>query len=68
MGKDACEEVPGQNFLIDDNVLSRIVSASPTAGTPSSKWARDAARSPGSLPGSGAQFLAIEWDRDLLPF
>jgi 16S rRNA (adenine1518-N6/adenine1519-N6)-dimethyltransferase len=58
----------GQNFLIDDSVLSRIVAC--VAPTP-----EDAILEVGPgrgaltkrLAASGAQFLAIEWDRDLLP-
>jgi 16S rRNA (adenine1518-N6/adenine1519-N6)-dimethyltransferase len=68
MEKMRAKKSLGQNFLIDDNVLSRIVSA--VAPGPD-----DAILEVGPgrgaltklLAASGAQFLAIEWDRDLLP-
>ena len=58
----------GQNFLIDDNVLSRIVGC--VAPVPEDTILEVG---PGRgalsrlLVESGARFLAVEWDRDLLP-
>jgi 16S rRNA (adenine1518-N6/adenine1519-N6)-dimethyltransferase len=58
----------GQNFLVADNVLARIVSC--VAPTPEDSILEVG---PGRgalsrlLAASGAKFLAIEWDRDLLP-
>jgi 16S rRNA (adenine1518-N6/adenine1519-N6)-dimethyltransferase len=58
----------GQNFLVDDNVLQRIVSC--VAPTPEDSILEVG---PGRgalsrlLAASGGRFLAIEWDRDLLP-
>jgi 16S rRNA (adenine1518-N6/adenine1519-N6)-dimethyltransferase len=68
MEKMRAKKSLGQNFLIDDSVLSRIVSC--VAPVP-----EDAILEVGPgrgaltkrLAASGAQFLAIEWDRDLLP-
>jgi 16S rRNA (adenine1518-N6/adenine1519-N6)-dimethyltransferase len=68
MEKMRAKKSLGQNFLIDDSVLSRIVSC--VAPTPD-----DAILEVGPgrgaltklLAASGAQFLAVEWDRDLLP-
>jgi len=68
MEKTRAKKSLGQNFLIDDNVLSRIVAC--VAPTP-----EDAILEVGPgrgaltklLAASGAQFLAVEWDRDLLP-
>ena len=68
MEKTRAKKSLGQNFLIDDNVLSRIVAC--VAPTPD-----DAILEVGPgrgaltklLAASGAQFLAVEWDRDLLP-
>ena len=68
MEKMRAKKALGQNFLIDDNVLSRIVSC--VAPGP-----EDAILEVGPgrgaltklLAASGARFLAIEWDRDLLP-
>ncbi|HBG07367.1 MAG: 16S rRNA (adenine(1518)-N(6)/adenine(1519)-N(6))-dimethyltransferase [Geobacteraceae bacterium GWC2_58_44] len=68
MEKMRAKKSLGQNFLIDDNVLSRIVSC--VAPTP-----QDAILEVGPgrgaltklLAASGAKFLAVEWDRDLLP-
>ena len=68
MEKMRAKKALGQNFLIDDNVLTRIVSA--VAPTPD-----DAILEVGPgrgaltklLVASGATFLAVEWDRDLLP-
>ena len=68
MEKMRAKKALGQNFLIDDNVLSRIVAC--VAPDP-----EDAILEVGPgrgaltklLAASGAKFLAIEWDRDLLP-
>jgi len=68
MEKMRAKKALGQNFLIDDNVLSRIVDC--VAPGP-----EDAILEVGPgrgaltkrLAASGARFLAIEWDRDLLP-
>jgi 16S rRNA (adenine1518-N6/adenine1519-N6)-dimethyltransferase len=68
MEKMRAKKSLGQNFLIDDSVLSRIVAC--VAPTP-----EDAILEVGPgrgaltkrLAASGARFLAIEWDRDLLP-
>lgn len=68
MEKMRAKKSMGQNFLVDDNVLSRIVSC--VAPTPD-----DAILEVGPgrgaltklLAASGAKFLAVEWDRDLLP-
>jgi 16S rRNA (adenine1518-N6/adenine1519-N6)-dimethyltransferase len=68
MEKIRAKKSMGQNFLVDDNVLSRIVSC--VAPTPD-----DAILEVGPgrgaltklLAASGAKFLAVEWDRDLLP-
>ena len=59
----------GQNFLIDDNVLSRIVSCvAPTAEDAILEVGPGRGALTKLLAASGARFLAIEWDRDLLPF
>jgi len=68
MEKMRAKKALGQNFLIDDGVLSRIVSC--VAPTP-----EDAILEVGPgrgaltrlLVASGARFLAVEWDRDLIP-
>jgi 16S rRNA (adenine1518-N6/adenine1519-N6)-dimethyltransferase len=58
----------GQNFLVDESVLKRIVSS--VAPTPDDSILEVG---PGRgaltriLAESGAKFLAVEWDRDLLP-
>jgi 16S rRNA (adenine1518-N6/adenine1519-N6)-dimethyltransferase len=68
MEKMRAKKQLGQNFLIDDSVLTRIVSC--VAPTP-----EDAILEVGPgrgaltrlLAASGATFLAVEWDRDLIP-
>jgi 16S rRNA (adenine1518-N6/adenine1519-N6)-dimethyltransferase len=58
----------GQNFLIDNQVLSRIVSVvAPTAEDLILEVGPGRGALTRLLAASGAQFLAIEWDRDLLP-
>lgn len=58
----------GQNFLIDDNVLSRIVSC--VAPTPED-CILEVGPGRGALSrllvASGARFVAVEWDRELIP-
>jgi len=68
MEKMRAKKSLGQNFLVDDNVLSRIVSC--VAPAPEDNILEVG---PGRgaltklLAASGANFLAVEWDRDLLP-
>lgn len=58
----------GQNFLIDDNVLSRIVSC--VAPVPED-CILEVGPGRGALSrllvASGARFVAVEWDRELIP-
>lgn len=58
----------GQNFLIDDNVLSRIVSC--VAPKPED-CILEVGPGRGALSrllvASGARFVAVEWDRELIP-
>ena len=68
MEKTRAKKSLGQNFLIDDNVLSRIVSCvSPTAEDAILEVGPGRGALTRLLAASGARFLAIEWDRDLLP-
>jgi 16S rRNA (adenine1518-N6/adenine1519-N6)-dimethyltransferase len=68
MEKMRAKKSLGQNFLIDDNVLSRIVSCvAPVAGDAILEVGPGRGALTKLLAASGAQFLAIEWDRDLLP-
>lgn len=68
MEKMRAKKSLGQNFLIDDNVLSRIVSCvAPAPGDAILEVGPGRGALTRLLAGSGAQFLAIEWDRDLLP-
>jgi len=59
----------GQNFLVDDNVLTRIVSCV-APGTEDCILEVGPGRGALSrlLAASGARFVAVEWDRDLIPF
>lgn len=58
----------GQNFLVDDNVLSRIVACVAPSET---DCILEVGPGRGALSrllaASGATLLAVEWDRDLLP-
>lgn len=68
MEKMRAKKSLGQNFLIDDNVLSRIVACvAPTPGDAILEVGPGRGALTKLLAASGAQFLAIEWDRDLLP-
>jgi len=68
MEKMRAKKSLGQNFLIDDNVLSRIVSCvAPTAGDAILEVGPGRGALTKLLAASGARFLAVEWDRDLLP-
>jgi len=58
----------GQNFLVDDNVLSRIVACvAPGADDCILEVGPGRGALSRLLAASGAKFLAVEWDRDLLP-
>jgi len=68
MEKMRAKKALGQNFLIDDNVLSRIVACvAPVAEDAILEVGPGRGALTKLLAASGAQFLAIEWDRDLLP-
>ena len=68
MEKMRAKKSLGQNFLIDDNVLSRIVSCvAPTAEDAILEVGPGRGALTKLLAASGARFLAVEWDRDLLP-
>ena len=68
MEKMRAKKSLGQNFLIDDNVLSRIVSCvAPKPGDAILEVGPGRGALTKLLAASGAKFLAIEWDRDLLP-
>ena len=68
MEKMRAKKSLGQNFLIDENVLSRIVSCvAPTADDVILEVGPGRGALTKLLAASGAKFLAIEWDRDLLP-
>jgi len=68
MDKPRAKKAFGQNFLVDQSVLTRIVDAVEPGP-------EDAILEVGPgrgaltrlLVASGARFLAVEWDRDLLP-
>jgi 16S rRNA (adenine1518-N6/adenine1519-N6)-dimethyltransferase len=68
MEKLKAKKAFGQNFLVDTSVLDRIVAC--VAPTPEDSILEVG---PGRgaltrlLVASGARFLAVEWDRDLLP-
>jgi len=68
MEKTRAKKEFGQNFLVDDNVLSRIV-ACVAPGPDDCILEVGPGRGALSrlLAASGARFLAVEWDRDLLP-
>lgn len=68
MEKIRAKKALGQNFLIDDTVLSRIVAAvAPTADDCILEVGPGRGALSRLLAASGARFLAVEWDRDLLP-
>ena len=68
MEKMRAKKSLGQNFLIDDSVLSRIVACvAPVPGDAILEVGPGRGALTKRLAASGAQFLAIEWDRDLLP-
>jgi 16S rRNA (adenine1518-N6/adenine1519-N6)-dimethyltransferase len=68
MEKIRAKKALGQNFLIDDSVLTRIVSCvAPTAEDAILEVGPGRGALTRLLAESGAKFLAIEWDRDLLP-
>jgi 16S rRNA (adenine1518-N6/adenine1519-N6)-dimethyltransferase len=68
MEKMRAKKSLGQNFLIDDSVLSRIVACvAPVHGDAILEVGPGRGALTKRLAASGAQFLAIEWDRDLLP-
>ena len=68
MEKMRAKKSLGQNFLIDDNVLSRIVACvAPESGDHILEVGPGRGALSRMLAASGATFLAIEWDRDLLP-
>jgi len=68
MEKMRAKKSLGQNFLVDDNVLSRIVSCvAPTADDRILEVGPGRGALTKLLAASGATFLAVEWDRDLLP-
>jgi 16S rRNA (adenine1518-N6/adenine1519-N6)-dimethyltransferase len=68
MEKLKAKKAFGQNFLVDGSVLERIVSC--VAPTPED-CILEVGPGRGALTrllaASGAKFLAVEWDRDLLP-
>ena len=68
MEKMRAKKSLGQNFLVDDHVLSRIVACvAPAHGDAILEVGPGRGALSRLLVASGAQFLAIEWDRDLLP-
>jgi 16S rRNA (adenine1518-N6/adenine1519-N6)-dimethyltransferase len=68
MEKMRAKKSMGQNFLVDDNVLSRIVSCvAPTPDDVILEVGPGRGALTKLLAASGAKFLAVEWDRDLLP-
>jgi 16S rRNA (adenine1518-N6/adenine1519-N6)-dimethyltransferase len=68
MEKMRAKKTLGQNFLIDASVMSRIVSCvAPDPGDAILEVGPGRGALTKLLAASGAQFLAIEWDRDLLP-
>ncbi|MBJ6750116.1 16S rRNA (adenine(1518)-N(6)/adenine(1519)-N(6))-dimethyltransferase RsmA [Geomonas sp. Red421] len=59
----------GQNFLVDDNVLHRIVSCvAPTSDDCILEVGPGRGALSRLLVASGARFVAVEWDRELIPF
>ena len=68
MEKMRAKKALGQNFLVDDNVLSRIVSCvAPAVDDAILEVGPGRGALTKLLAASGARFLAVEWDRDLLP-
>jgi 16S rRNA (adenine1518-N6/adenine1519-N6)-dimethyltransferase len=68
MEKVRAKKALGQNFLVDDSVLTRIVACvDPTAEDAILEIGPGRGALSRLLARSGARFLAIEWDRDLLP-
>jgi 16S rRNA (adenine1518-N6/adenine1519-N6)-dimethyltransferase len=68
MEKMRAKKALGQNFLVDDSVLSRIVSCvAPDTADSILEVGPGRGALTKLLAASGAQFLAVEWDRDLLP-
>jgi 16S rRNA (adenine1518-N6/adenine1519-N6)-dimethyltransferase len=68
MEKVRAKKALGQNFLVDDSVLTRIVACvDPTAEDAILEIGPGRGALTRLLARSGARFLAIEWDRDLLP-
>ncbi|HBA86528.1 MAG TPA: 16S rRNA (adenine(1518)-N(6)/adenine(1519)-N(6))-dimethyltransferase [Geobacter sp.] len=68
MEKVRAKKALGQNFLVDDNVLSRIVSCvAPTPGDCILEVGPGRGALSRLLVASGARYLAVEWDRDLIP-
>ncbi|MBJ6800227.1 16S rRNA (adenine(1518)-N(6)/adenine(1519)-N(6))-dimethyltransferase RsmA [Geomonas sp. Red259] len=58
----------GQNFLVDDNVLNRIVSCvAPTSDDCILEVGPGRGALSRLLVASGARFVAVEWDRELIP-
>ncbi|GFO57814.1 ribosomal RNA small subunit methyltransferase A [Geomonas silvestris] len=68
MEKIRAKKAFGQNFLVDDSVLTRIVDCvEPTAEDAILEVGPGRGALTRHLVASGARFLAVEWDRDLLP-
>lgn len=68
MEKMRAKKALGQNFLIDTSVLSRIVDCvDPGPDDAILEVGPGRGALTRLLAASGARFLAIEWDRDLLP-
>jgi len=68
MEKMRAKKSLGQNFLVDENVLSRIVSCvAPASEDNILEVGPGRGALTKLLAASGANFLAVEWDRDLLP-
>ena len=68
MEKMRAKKSLGQNFLVDDQVLARIVACvDPGVDDAIVEVGPGRGALTKLLAASGARFLAIEWDRDLLP-
>ncbi|WP_414652438.1 16S rRNA (adenine(1518)-N(6)/adenine(1519)-N(6))-dimethyltransferase RsmA [Geomonas sp.] len=68
MEKMRAKKALGQNFLVDESVLDRIVACvAPTEEDSILEVGPGRGALTKRLAASGARFLAIEWDRDLLP-
>lgn len=68
MEKLRAKKAFGQNFLVDDGVLARIVaSVQPSPSDAILEVGPGRGALTRHLVASGATFLAVEWDRDLLP-